>query len=238
MATAREDAEALVRECEAMLADATPEMRVVLQQQIDAVRSAMALLDAAAPNLQALKEARPLLSDELRKWFTPEPCAAVPVWIPDGIRRREMDPRLLRCPEGANVYDNGDDIGCAIPRGPGQIPMMHGLQLLFWTNGHLKAQRFYDQRLLRWAIEYHPSGGRASAGFYADSEPLVHLEQGLQTSYAPNGTITGQTHFENGVRQGWSKLWEEDGFPIGSTRYQNGSVVESVYPDGTRRKDA
>lgn len=235
MATAKEDAEALIRESEALLVDASPEMRAILEQQIEAVRAAMALLEAAAPNLEALKQTRPVLSDELRAWFTPEPVANVPVWIADSMRRGEMDPRLLRCPEDATIYNDSDGIGCAIPRGPGRIPMMHGLQVLFWSNGNLKAQRFYDQRLLRWAVEYHPTGGRSSVGFYADREPLVHLEEGLQTGYAPNGTVTSQTYFTGGIRQGWSKLWEEDGFPIGSTRYENGSVVESIYPDGTRR---
>lgn len=235
MATTREDAEALVRETEALLADASPEMRGILEQQIQNLRSAMAMLDAAQPSLEALKQTRPVLSEELRAWFTPEPCVNVPVWIRDGIRRHELDRNLLRCPDGATVYESADDIGCAIPRGPGRIPMMHGLQLLFWSNGSLKAQRFYDQRLLRWAVEYHPSGGRSSVGFFVDREPLVHVEHGLQTSYAPNGIITAQTHFVHGVRHGWSKLWEEDGFPIGATRYENGIVVESSYPDGSRR---
>lgn len=235
MATQKEDAEALVGELEAMLPSSTPEMRVILEQQIQNVRSAMAMLDAAAPSLAALEQARPVLSAELRHWFTPEPCAEVPAWLADGTTRGEMDPRLMRCPEGATIYTEAEDIGCAISRGAGQIPTRHGLQVLFWSNGNLKAQRFYDMRLLRWAVEYHASGGRSSVGFYADVEPFVHLEQGLQTQYAPNGVVTGQTHFVSGVRQGWSKLWEDDGFPIGSTRYENGSVVESIYPDGTRR---
>jgi hypothetical protein len=235
MATQKEDAEALVRELEAMLPDAAPEMRTILTQQIQNGRSAIAMLDAAAPSLEELRQVRPVLSAELRHWFTPEPCAEVPAWIADSQKRREMDPQLLRCPDGATIYDDADDIGCAISRGAGQIPTRHGLQLLFWSSGNLKAQRFYDTRLLRWAVEYHASGGRSSVGFYADVEPFVHLEQGLQTQYAPNGVVTAQTHFVSGVRHGWSKLWEDDGFPIGSTRYENGTVVESIYPDGSRR---
>jgi hypothetical protein len=235
MATQKEDAEAMVRELEAKLPDATPEIRSILLQQIQNVRSAIAMLEAAAPSLDLVALARPILSAELRHWFTPEAAAEVPAWIADSVKRGEMDPLLLRCPEGATVYDDAEDIGCAISHGAGQIPTRHGLQVLFWSSGNLKAQRFYEMGLLRWAVEYHASGARSSVAFYADVEPLVHLEHGLQTQYAPNGVITAQTHFVSGVRHGWSKLWEDDGFPIGSTRYENGNAVESIYPDGSRR---
>jgi hypothetical protein len=235
MATEKEDIDALIRETEAMLPGATPEMRGMLEQQIQSLRSAWAMLESVQPNLEALKQQRPVLSPELRAWFTPEPPAPVPAWVPDITTRGEVDATLLRCPPGAELYFFDDNVGCAIPRGAGNVPTSHGLTLLFWSTGMLKAQRFYESKLLRWAIEYHPTGGRSSIGFYTDAEPFVHTEHGLITNLASNGTVTSQTHFEHGVRHGWSKLWEDDGFPVGATRYDRGTQIESVYPDGSRR---
>jgi hypothetical protein len=235
MASEKEDIEALIRETEALLPGATPEMRSMLEQQIENLRSAWAMLESVQPDIEALKQQRPVLSPELRAWFTPEPPVAVPAWVPDTITRAEVNEATLRCPPDAHVYAFDDNVGCSIPQGHGRMPISHGLTLLFWSTGMLKAQRFYETRLLRWDIEYHPTGGRSSVGFYTDVEPLVHIEHGLITSFAPNGTITAQTYFEHGVRHGWSKLWEDDGFPIGATRYERGNQVESIYADGSRR---
>jgi hypothetical protein len=66
-------------------------------------------------------------------------------------------------------------------------------------------------------------------------ERLEYPEEGLHTSFAPNGTIVSQTWHRAGVRHGWSKMWDDDGAPIGATRYDAGAVAEEVYPDGTRR---
>ena len=185
--------------------------------------------------MEANKQYRPKVSREVAAFFAPEAPAAVPAWLADSLRRSEATEAALRCPSGAQVYATEDAIGCAIPRGGG-IPVRHGLQLSFWASGLLNSQRLYDRGLLRWWIDYHPSGGRSSVGFYADVEPGTHLEHGLQTSFAPSGHVVSQGWFWNGKRHGWSKLWEDDGFPIRATLFDDGREVGTVLPDGTRQK--
>jgi hypothetical protein len=234
MATTDDDLLAMRRELEAQLASAPPEMRALLEQQIQALDHAAGMLSAAAPAIAEQRSRRPDLTPELRAFFTPSPPAPVPVWIPDDTTRASVTPELLRCPPEAKVYTLDDSIGCAIPRGGG-IPTPHGLTLSFWASGSLAAQRYYEHGLTRWAVEYHPSGGRASIGFWIDREPKVYLEQGLHTAYHPSGVVSSESCWENGVRHGWTKLWEDDGCPIGATLYEHGRQGEQILPDGTRR---
>ena len=58
---------------------------------------------------------------------------------------------------------------------------------------------------------------------------------GVRTSYTGNGTVTSQAEYKPGVLNGWQKLWEDDGYPIVGTLYENGKVIEQVLPDGTRK---
>lgn len=234
MTSAGDDLLALRRELEAQLASSPPEMRALLEQQIRALENAHRLLAGAAPAIAEQRRQRPELPPELRAFFTPVPPAPVPAWIADSVTRASVTPDMLRCPPEAKVYALDTNVGCAIPAGGG-IPTAHGLTLSFWPTGGLAAQRCYEHGLLRWSIEYHASGGRASAGFFVDREPKVHVEQGLQTGYHPSGVVSSQSEWQSGVRHGWTKLWEEDGFPIGATRYDAGREVEHVYADGTRR---
>lgn len=85
----------------------------------------------------------------------------------------------------------------------------------------------------RWSIEYHASGGRESIGMWVDRERFEHREQGQHTRFAPNGTIIAQAYWEAGTRVGWTKLWEDDGYPIGATRYVDGVAVEQRLPGGS-----
>lgn len=233
MTSRSQDLQASIAELEALLAGADAESRPLLERQLAALRQTMALLEAAeaAPAMP-----RPVLSESLRGFFTPEPPAALPVWVPDTLTRAEVTDEMMRCPPEARVYPDEDGVGCAIPQ-PSGPPFRHGLELAFHrSTGRLRSQRFFENRLLVWAVEYHPSGGRASLGAYAPGERLEYPEEGLHTSFAPNGTIVSQTSYRAGVRHGWSKMWDDDGAAIGATRYDAGVAVEEVLPDGTRRR--
>ncbi|MBI2894865.1 MAG: hypothetical protein HYY06_15020 [Deltaproteobacteria bacterium] len=232
MTTQSQELQAMIAELESQLADAPPDMREILRQQIDAARRADQMLIAALAS--APQFARSALSPEMRAFFTPQPPAEVPSWVPDSVTRREVDDALMRCPADASVYAEEDSVGCAVPIAPGRIPIRHGLQLGFLrSTGRLQHQRFYERGLLRWAIEYHATGGRSSVGFYSDTEPRVHLEEGVETWFAPNGTVTAQSTWRAGVKQGWTRLWEDDGTPVTATRYEDGRPVESIMADGT-----
>jgi len=233
--TQLEDLEASIRELEAQLPSAAPEMRALLATQIDALRSAGAMLRGAQPQIDELKKLRPALSPEIAGFFTPAPPVEVPAWVPDAITRPAVSPELLRCPPGAQMYWAEESVGCAVPRGAGRIPIREGLELRFHSTGRLQSQRFYEADLLRWSIEYHATGGRASVGFYVAREPKTYPEHGLHTRFAPNGTITSQATYEAGAQHGWSRIWDDDGYPIGATLYDHGTAVESLLPDGTRR---
>jgi antitoxin component YwqK of YwqJK toxin-antitoxin module len=143
----------------------------------------------------------------------------------------------MHCPPDARVYWNEAWIGCAIPGMPGvSLPISHGLQLGFRSDGALASQTFYERGLVRWAIQYHTTGARESAGFYASTEPLSYPPHGLHTRWAPNGRIVAQATFVAGRQHGWQKLWEDDGYPIGATRFVDGRIAEQVYPDPSRTR--
>jgi hypothetical protein len=234
MPTQRDELLRSALELEASLAAAPPEMRPIVEQQIQAVRSAAAMLEAATPQMEEMRRHRAPVVPELAAFFTPVAPPAVPAWLPDTITRGQLSAADLRCPSGASLYDTGDVIGCALPRGPGSIPIRHGLQLHFMSTGALQSQSVYEQGLLRWAVHYHATGGRSTFGFYADREPRVHLAHGLHTWLASNGAVVSQSEWQEGRRHGWTKLWEDDGHPIGATRYEHDRQVESRLPDGRR----
>lgn len=236
MATQEDDLAASIRELEASLASAPPEMRPLLVQQIEALRSAGDMLARARPEIEKNAARRVALTPEVAAFFRPEPPAAVPAWIPDDMPRGAVTEEWMRAWPGVKVYFDTDSVGCAIPQGPGQVPIRHGLELGFYSStGRLQHQRFYEQGLLRWSVDYHVTGGRSLAGFYAATERLSYPEHGLITRFAPNGTVTSQQHYDRGVLHGWAKHWEDDGYPIVATLHDRGRTIESVYPDGSRR---
>lgn len=236
MASELDDLQASIRELEASLPGAPPEMRGLVEQQIQALRSAADMLARAQPQIEAQKQQRVPLSAELAAYFRPEPPAPVPSWVPDDTPRSAVTEAWLHPAPGVKVYFDTDTVGCAIPQGPGSVPIRHGLELRFYTStGRLESQRFYEQGLLRWAVEYHATGGRALVAFYAATERLSYPEHGLVTRFSPNGTVTSQQYYERGVLHGWAKHWEDDGYPIAATLYDGGRAVESVLPDGSRR---
>lgn len=237
MANLHDELGASIRELEALLPSADPALRQTLQQQIEALRSTQAMLQNAAPAMEDLKKHRPHLTPEVAAFFRPEPPAALPSWLPDTIERSAVTEAMMRCPAGARVYADDDSLSCAIPGVPGQsLSVADGLSLKFYSTGRLTTQSFFERGLVRWSIGYHAVGGRSEDAFYSDVERFQYRAHGLHTHYAPNGTITSQTHFVHGVRHGWSKQWEDDGFPIGAALYDDGRVVEEAYPDGTRRR--
>lgn len=232
MPDAREaDLTAMMAELVAAAKDADPVTRASLEAQIDSLRRALAMGATARPHVT--RAARPKLSEEARAFFTPEPAVEVPTWIPDVILRDHVTEATLRCPAGARVHTTAYTFGCGIPAATG--PVWHGLSLGFYRSKRIQSQRFYESGLLRWAIEYHPGGGRASLGFFVDQDPAMHREQGLHTSYAPGGAVCAQIMWAAGTRHGWTKLWEDDGYPVGATLYDKGRAIEHVLSDGTRQ---
>lgn len=236
MSSQKQDLQAMIAELEASVADAPPEMRGLLEQQISSARQAVAMLERVEPALAEQRASRAPLRGDIRAFFAPEPPANVESWLPDDLQLSSVTEELLRCPHGARVYAMGDSFECAFPAAPGYIPVRHGLSIAFYHHGGLRSQRFYDQGRLRWAIEWHPSGNRESVAFYSDDEPKQHREHGLFTRFAPNGTVVAQSHYWHGVKHGWSKLWEDDGYPISATLYREGQAAEEVWPSGEHRK--
>jgi len=142
----------------------------------------------------------------------------------------------MKCPAGTRVFADKHDMDCRKPpTSAGGIPQPHGLALWFYkSTGKLKAQRYYENGLLRWNISYHTTGARSSQGFYDNEKPKQDRETGLHTSYAPNGNIVRQAEYKSGKLQGWSKLWEDDGYPMSATRYEDNKSVEMVGPTGKK----
>lgn len=236
-ATSKEDFLASIAELEAQLADAPAEMRPMVEQQIANMRGMLPMFAKIDEGRARYAAHRPELSGAVKAFFTPGPPCEIPSWISDSLTRAEASEDMLRCPEGARVYVFEDSLGCAVPQGPGAIPMRHGLQLNFYkSTGGLESQSFYENGCLRWSIHYHATGGRSSVGHYVGNEPKVYLEQGVHTAFAPNGCITSQSAWWQGTRHGWTKLWEEDGYPIGATFYENGKASGEMGADGSQRR--
>lgn len=222
---------------ESYLPDAAAEMRAILEKQITSLRDTIAMLVRVQPEIEASKRYRPALRPDVAAFFQPEPPALLPACLPDTTIRPNVTDSMMYCPAGAQVYNDRSSVSCAIPGQSGvSLSMPHGLTLNFGSDGRLQSQRFYDRGLLRWSIEYYMSGGRESEGFYVSTEPKAYTEHGLHTRYALGGVVTSQCYWANGTKHGWSKMWEEDGFPIVATLYVEGREVESVYPDGGRER--
>lgn len=226
MTTELDELKAALADMQAALADAPNEMRSILEQQINATRDTLRLLEGTTPVARELLQ---LTEDEQRFFAVREP-APLPNWLPDDWQRASLSDSMLRCPETARVYRTEESVGCAISTDGRGIPSPHGLTLGFHPAGGLACQRFYEHGLLRWAIEYYITGGRESAGLYCDREPKVHLEEGLHTRWSPGGQVIAQTEYRDGVREGWSYLWEDDGQPIVATLYRDGEVCNEVRP--------
>lgn len=221
-----DELQAALADLQTMLDDAPQDMRASLEQQIAAVHQTLRLAASVVPVERAPLE---LTQDELQDFAVRVP-APLPQWLPDNLRRDAVSPDMLRCPEPSTIYESEHTLGCAISSDGRGIPSPHGLTLGFHPCGGLAYQRFYDHGLLRWSIEYYTTGGRESAGHYCDREPKAHLEEGLQTRWAPGGQVIAQTDYQNGVRHGWSILWEVDGTPISATMYRHGTPDNAVLP--------
>ncbi|MCK6586242.1 MAG: hypothetical protein L6Q76_01525 [Polyangiaceae bacterium] len=234
--TQEADLDAMIEELRASLRSAPPEMRSLVLSQIQSLEQAKGMLERARPQMEANKQYRAPVPESFRPFFTPEQPVQVPAWLPDTLARDEVTEAMMRCQAPARVYEHEDALECAIPTGLGNIPIRSGLSVGFYKSGRLRWQRFYENGCLRWAIEWHPSGGRDSMGFYTDTEPRQHREHGVHTRFAPNGAIVSQAVYWHGTRHGWSKLWEDDGYPISATLYDQGREVEDVLPSGERRR--
>lgn len=228
--------EAQIAELEAMIASSPPDQAALLQQSLQSARQAADMLrriEGANP----APAARPPLHPEVAAFFRPEPPAPVPAWLPDGLTRADVTEPMLRCPPGARVYVLDNGFSCAIAGQAGvRLSAPHGLSIGFHPTGRLASQRFYEHGLCRWSVEHHPNGARSQVGFYADQKEKDFVEHGLHTQYSLDGVVKSQATFWYGVRHGWSKQWEDDGYPIIATLYENGRAVEQVTPDGARQR--
>lgn len=233
--SALRELEAQIAEMEAKLHGASPEIAGQLRQSIESLRQVAQMSGRLQPAMDEMAAHRPALSEEARAFFTPEPPAPVPAWIPDSLTRAEADEAMMRCPPGARVYAFESSLSCSIPGVPGQsLSIAHGLDLGFSSSGRLAHQRYYELGLCRWSIDYHLNGRRSQAGFYADREESEYRRDGLHTSWSMDGVVKVQTAWAAGVHHGWTRHWEDDGFPVGATRYENGEPVEQVNADGSR----
>lgn len=233
--TRDDDLEASIVELQSHLKDADPASRKLLEQQIQNIRDVLKMKKAAAAEAEKNKAFRPKLTDAAKKFYTPVPAEKLPAWLPDTLIRADAKEAMLKCPAGAKAYSDVESMDCRVPRGPGAIPAPNGLALWFYSTGKLKAQRFYEQGKLRWAIEYYAVGGREQEGAYDSIEPKTYRENGLHTHSAPNGTVTSQGTYKSGLKTGWHKMWEDDGFPAGAFRYEAGKEVESCGAEGPKK---
>lgn len=234
MSTMLAEMQALLEELQQSLPTAPPESRAIVEAQIENIRQSMRTLRNALPQMEENKRYRQALSPEVQAFYTPVAGPEIPTWIRDDLTRAQVTEPMLRCPHGATIYTFDDAVGCGIPRGPGAIPTRHGLSLGFYSSGLLRSQGFYDRGLLRWSIEYHANGGRERFGHYADQVEREHLEHGLHTSMTSAGRVVTQAFWHMGRRHGWTKMWEEDGYPIAATLYENGREIDKLLADGSR----
>jgi hypothetical protein len=228
--------EASIRELEAHARTADADGRKLLEQQIANLRDAMDLLRRNLPAMEASKQHRLVLTPELAAFFTPQPAVVVPAWFPDTTKRADVRVEAMRCPAGAKVYEETGHVSCALPGQPGvALSRAHGLSLTFNSEGRLSSQDFFENDLMRWSISYHLTGARDRVGFYVSTEPKTYIQHGLHTRYAANGIVVSQSDWLNGRQHGWHKNWEDDGFPVGATRFSDGREVERVLPNGQRQ---
>lgn len=226
-----DELEASIRELQALMATAAPELRPLLASQIEALRSTIQTLVAAAPEMEKARLARPELPPEIAAFFRPETPEPVPAWIPDEATRSSVTEVMMRCPPGARVYSEESSLSCAVPGVPGSLlSSPQGLTLHFNADGRLSSQRYYERGCLRWSIDYHATGGRSMAGRYASEEPKTYVEHGLHTHWSPSGAIVRQSGYIGGKKHGWEKLWEDDGYPIIATKWADGQQVETMTP--------
>lgn len=227
--TRQQEMDAAIAELKASQAEAPANMKDILARQVTSLENAKKLQQLTDDAYEQNKARRPKLTDEQKAFFTPVAPAKLPVWLPDTLTRAQAQEDMLKCPAGAKVFAETHSLECRMPPPKrGMIPVPHGLALWFYkSTGKLKGQRFYENGLLRWAISYHHTGGRDSEGKYDDAKPKQHHQHGLHTDYAPNGTVVRQAEYSSGALHGWSRVWEDDGYPMGATRYENDKSVET-----------
>lgn len=231
-----QELEASIAELKASREEAPDNMKGALDRQVESLRQAIKLQQTVEEANEANKARRPQVPEDQKAFWTPVAPTKVPSWIPDTQTRAGLKDEMLKCPAGTRVFAEKHGVDCRRPpTSLGGIPQPHGLALWFYkSTGKLKAQRYYENGLLRWDISYHTTGGRSSEGLYDNEKPKMDRENGLHTSYAPNGTIVRQAEYKSGMLQGWSKLWEDDGYPASATRYENNKSVEMIGPTGKK----
>ncbi|HYH97951.1 hypothetical protein [Hyalangium sp.] len=231
-----QELEASIAELKASREEAPENMKGLVDRQLESLQQAIKMQQMVDTANEQNKARRAQVPADQKAFWTPVAPAKVPSWISDTQTRAELKDGMLKCPEGTKVYAEKHAVDCRLPpTSRGGIPKPHGLALWFYkSTGKLKAQRYYENGLLRWDISYHTIGGRSSEGLYDNEKPKVDRENGLHTSYAPNGTITRQAEYKSGQLQGWSKQWEDDGYPSTATRYENNKQVEMIGPTGQK----
>jgi hypothetical protein len=227
--------DASIREIRLAIEQGNAEAKQQLAPSLQALLDARAMLVRAMPAMEETAKYRPQLDEALRRFFTPEPAAQVPAWLPDTLRLDHVRDDMMRAPEGTRIYRTERTVSVCIPR-HGGWPVRHGLEVTFHYDGSLQHQTFHEQGLIRWGIRYHAAGGREQVGFYSSREEKEYREHGLHTHYAANGIVTGQHNYQDGLQHGWSKIWDDDGHPVSAVLFDHGKRVEEVYPNGERRR--
>ena len=236
--TKMRDLAAQVAELEAKARLVPHDQAAQLHASAEAVRQTMAMLAPLEPTIAEQMRSRAPLAPEIQAFFTPEPPAPVPAWLPDTLTRGDFVDAMLRCPPGARIYHLDDGASCAFAGVAGQqLSRAHGLTVKFFAStGRIASQTLYEEGVERWAVDYHPTGGRAMVTFYGSREPADFAPHGLHTQLNLDGVITAQAHYDRGERQGWTKLWEDDGYPAAASLYEHDQAVAEVLSDGTRRR--
>lgn len=224
----REDLVLSINELKATLADAPEQMRPIVEQQIRNLESTLALLDKHQPAIDHQRANRRPVDSAVQAYFVYDQLPAIAQSIPNGVRRDQVTEAMMSCPAGAQVYWLEHAIECAVQGAEGTIPKRHGLSVGFYESGSQQYQRMYDRGCLRWAIDYYANGHCETWSYYSDVASGQHRPHGLFTRFAPNGVIIAQSWYWDGVHHGWSRLWEDDGYPIVATYYNNGTITQEV----------
>ncbi|MCL1088151.1 toxin-antitoxin system YwqK family antitoxin [Shewanella profunda] len=130
---------------------------------------------------------------------------------------------------------------------------IHGIEYLYYNNGSLEAERYYDQGYEYQAFWYHSNGvlkqkmladsaGKTIEEFY-ESGQLAWREQfnpagelhGEHVKWYPNGQLEEKIYFENGKEQGMANWYHDNGQLALEIYLENGlreGLFKSYYKSG------
>lgn len=157
-------------------------------------------------------------------WPTAEERAETPLeaYVPI-VPEPSMD-SVLPCPPGTSQCAGDRVIECRIAGRPGEsLSRRHGPSVWFHPNGAVQRAGNYEHHEWsgRWWCFDEQGRVESSTAYVAGKE------EGLSVSFHPNGRRRFEHHYRDGVLDGPSKSWTEDGELMAITVYRRGAVVES-----------